>query len=642
MRLPGRRARRRTWPALGIAALVVLLAGCGYHNAMTRGEEAAAQKDWSAAAAAYETALRHDPDDEAAARALDAVKRRWHVQSLSRFEHAMARGDLSGARAALRQAEAARPAAQPNAVAAQRLQAAEADRAAHGLREAAGQHQAAGRLVKALRLYAKAQSVRATPAGAAGLTTTIAALEARSAAAEAEGRWAEAEADRAAVAAVDPQRAPAREAVRTRWIAAWIAERDAHAAADRLASAFVRAAQVAALAPTRPDLVTAREALRARLQTPLLLRRTIALDGPPLRVQRVLADLPPALSLAPASPRLHISGALAPIRCDQVEHVKVRSQRYQAGLRVVRNPDWVDARRAVRAARDAKADAERRQHEADRAVWQAEQRLAEKQRDAAKARRRKRRRLRRALDQARDEERRCQDALSGARPAEQSSARGRLERATREVEKAWDALDRFARDRRRDEHAFRALETARDRLANARQRVDRARDAEADAERRLDDLHPTTEVPRYATHRYRVSAWTRSCAAVLRLTVERADAPPRIVEVPFSVQTRDRAHDAQVVLGLDADPLRFPVDDRTLAARLDGKLAAHLRQVVQQARAAWTRSLLARAEQAETSEARAALAVGAVLNGSDADVARRILADAFALDDVAVLRPPAP
>lgn len=621
-----------------ILAVVLLIGGCGYQNAMTKADEAIARKDWAAAAASYEAALRHDPEDEVAAKALADVQRRWHVQSLSRFEKAIQQGDLTGARQALRQAEAARPAARSNALAKARLETAIKARKAERLRARGEEHLTKTRPDKALTLFAKAEAVHPTAAGADGVARSIRALVERSTARETAGEWARAFADREAIVAVDPDAAPARDALRTRWMAAWAAESAAHEQAGRLASAFVRAAQLARLDPEQPILAQRAAALRAQLMVPLVLRREVALTGAAPRIERVIAKLPPARSLDPASPTLRIEGRLSPVQCDQEKLVEVRSRRYQSGTRIVRNPDWVAARRAVRRARERRADVERRQREADQAVWKAERELADKQRQIAEERRRKRRRLRRELERARDEERRCQDALSNARQNEQSSARSRLNDASRAVKRAWSALDRFARDGDDAEWALRELETARDRLNDARQRVERTRDDEADAERRLDDVQPTTEVPQYATHRYPVSRWTRTCASTLTLTVQRADATPQTIEIPIDASTTDRAHAAQVVLGLDADPLRFPTNDKTLATRIDTQLARALRGVVNDARTTWVRGLLARAKAETAPEERVRLAVGAVLNGGLHSTARRILKEKLAVRDPRVLQ----
>lgn len=624
----------RAW----ILAGLLVMSGCGYREAMSRAEEASARKDWAAAAAAYEAALRHDPEDAEAARALADVQRRWHVQSLSRFEKAIQRGDLDGAGEALRQAEAARPAAETNGLAQSRLDAAIKARQAEALRRRGDAELTDARPDAALKTFAEAEAISPTAESAAGVTRSTAALVERSRAAEAIGAWARALADREAIVAVDPSAAGERDALRSRWVAAWSTEGAAHEAAGRLASAFVRAAQLARLDPSDPALGARRDALRARLMTPLLLRREVALTGPELRVQRASSALPPARSIDPASPELRIAGDLAPIRCDQAELVEVRSQRYQSGVRIVRNPEWVDARQAVRRARDARADAERRQHDADQAVWRAERDLAEKQRRIAEERRRQRQQLRRELERARDEERRCQEALSAAQPNAQSSARSRLDSASHQVRRAWEALDRFARDRDDAEWAWRELESARERLEAARNQTARARDDEADAERRLDGVQPTTEEPLYAIHRYPVSTWTRRCDATLTLTVNRADAPPRTVELPVHAETIDRAHAVQVIIGLDADPLRFPVDDRTLATRIDAQLAEALRTIVEEERSAWVNGLLTRAQAESAPEERVRLAVGAVLNGGAHATAQRILKEALAVEDPRVLR----
>lgn len=620
---------------------LLLLTGCGYRAAMERASAAHERKDWAAAAAGYEAALQHDPDDEEAMRGLTVAQRRWHAQSLSRFEKALLDNDLPAAREALAQAEAAQPGAPTNGIARDRLATAEDARRADALRTKARAQQQQARPLAALRLWAQAQAVHATAAGAQAMESAQAQAVERAKAAEAGARWADADAEWAVIAEVDPKAEPMHAALRRRWADTWRAKALAHDVKGHLGLAAVRAAQVAAISG-RADDVERKVAWLTRHHAPYALRTRVQLTGPSGRTAVIEAALPPSASVDPKSTPLTITGALTPVRFTQSKTVKVKSARYQSGTRVSTNPDWVRARDGVRTAR-------REYDAAEAAVRVAEERAhdAEAKVDRARVERRdrirtKRRRLRKALARAREEEQRCQSAVRDASDANRASARSRLDRAQRAVDDAWRALDGLANRRDDSTYEARMAEQARRALALARDRADTARRRISEAERALDRVEPTTETPRYATHRFAVQAWSREGVGAAQLTVELPGLPAESVPLTARAVTRDRAHAAQVPLGLDADPLRFPQSDAAVVRAVDEALGAALAQVVAAQEARWARSLLTQALDAQTPAEQVDLALAAVRtrNASKDTIARAraILSAQADLRDLEILR----
>ncbi|MCB9545434.1 MAG: hypothetical protein H6706_06000 [Myxococcales bacterium] len=96
-------------PRLLIIALPLLLAGCTFRAAMTRGQEAVDRADWPAAARAYDEALAADPEDPRAQQAAADARARWQMEALATFDQALAAGDLATARRAADEVERARP-----------------------------------------------------------------------------------------------------------------------------------------------------------------------------------------------------------------------------------------------------------------------------------------------------------------------------------------------------------------------------------------------------------------------------------------------------------------------------------------------------------------------------------------------------
>lgn len=619
--------------SLNAILLSALCLGCGFQQAMQRAERAEAEKDWAAAATAYEAALRHDPDDQAAASGLAAVRRRWHTQSLNRFEKALGAGDLDGAQAALRQAEAAQPSAEANRIAARRLLTAGQARQADGLRIEAQAHRARQDLLGALDRYTRAQALHPTPAGKTALDAVRAALETQAHAAREAGRWRDADRLWAGIAKIDPQARGQHEILRAEWITTWRDEAQAFERQKKPAFAFVRWVQVSRLSGAPADIAR-RNALRAILAVPARMQPSIELRGAPHRVHRIIDHLSLPSSVDPKSPRLTITGDLQPIECTQSELVEVRSERYQSGTRRARNPRWDKAQRQVRRRRADRDAAESRWQSADQAVWRAEQGLADARRANAEEARRERQRVRRTLKRARDEEARCQDAVRTAGPNQVSSARARLQSAQRDVDRAWQALEAISEDV--PDRAMYALKRAREDADRARRSRQSAQEELADAERRLDGLAPTVEEPVHATHRFPVSKWTRRCAARATLSVQLNAEAAEALTVGASDRTVDRSHAAQVVLGLNADPLRFPKDDATLSRGVDGELAKKIRAAIARQRSRWRRQLVTRMQAAPTRDARIEAAVRAVLADARTDPVADVLRDAFGVENLAV------
>ncbi|MEZ4475484.1 MAG: hypothetical protein R3F60_32750 [bacterium] len=161
---------------------------------------------------------------------------------------------------------------------------------------------------------------------------------------------------------------------------------------------------------------------------------------------------------------------------------------------------------------------------------------------------------------------------------------GDLDRARQGVARAWQRLDELGDDRQRDEAE---RDRARARWRDARDEAQRRRDRLTDAERALDAVAPTQEVPRMATHRYALYHARRRCAqeATMTLTVAGDRRSPRTLA--GEGETRDRHHAIQVPLGLDADPLRFPVDDDALRAGAAQRIAEAVAAAVEGEHRAW-------------------------------------------------------
>jgi tetratricopeptide (TPR) repeat protein len=86
--------------------LCVALAGCGgvYGDLVARGDKFAEAGQWDEAAAAYEEAVRHDPQEEEARIKLKDVRRRQASERLNRAEALEKRGELTSALALVQEA----------------------------------------------------------------------------------------------------------------------------------------------------------------------------------------------------------------------------------------------------------------------------------------------------------------------------------------------------------------------------------------------------------------------------------------------------------------------------------------------------------------------------------------------------------
>ena len=115
------------------------------------------------------------------------------------------------------------------------------------------------------------------------------------------------------------------------------------------------------------------------------------------------------------------------------------------------------------------------------------------------------------------------------------------------------------------------------------------------------------------------------------------------VPVHAQAQTIDRSHAAQMRLGLDANPLRFPKKDAGLTIEVDESLGQAVARTIAAQEARWARTLLARALAASTPAEQVRLAVAVILmRGTPAEVverARAMLEVRTDLRDIGILRP---
>ena len=588
---------RRVWADLGrpvrLGLLVVLLTGCAYREAMVRGHEAEAEQAWEEAVDAYETALRAEPGDERASSALQAARGAWHTEALQTFEQALATGDLAAAGVAQRKAAAARPDDPATASARQRLVEAEAARTAAGWQRDAEKASQNGDLRGAFRLASHAEQVHSTAAGQGLLNATRTRLIEAATQAEAAGRPRAALEDWDELARIEPAQAGGLAAFRGRW-----AERERALAAAETApgAAFLHAALAADLSGLAADAAR-RDGLRQAVLAKTALVLEAAFTGDPEREAALRAALP--VAEVPASgPRLRVQVVAAAPACSQFQQTQVAEGRYVSGTREVPNPEWQRGREAVRQQRTELQDAEDAEQRTRRELRDLEERQQRAGRALRERMQRDREEANRRLDRARDDERRALDALRQAQDrrdeADTRRCQSDVDRSRQEVDRAWQASETLLAQVR-DERWHGERDTLRDRLTRAEEEVRQRRDRLASAERSLDGLAPTLDEPRFAQHRYPVEHWTRQCSLAAQVEVAAGDRPAERAALVASTQTRDTRHEAQVVLGLDEDLLRFPEDDLGLVARADAELASQLGRLVRQHQKAWAQGLGAQA-----------------------------------------------
>jgi|JI10StandDraft_1071094.scaffolds.fasta_scaffold57561_4 exonuclease VII small subunit len=577
--------------------LAVLLTGCAYREAMQRGQSATDQQDWPAAVAAYQAALAEDPEDPRAQEALAVARRQWHAQALASFGRAIDDGELGAAATALQAAEQAAPDDPATTQARSRLANARAAREAAALRIESEKASQSGDLRAAFRFAVQAERVHpGTPMGLEQLATTRTRLLQQARTEEAAGRWRAAEPLYETLASEESEGGAERLAFRTRWADHERALGEA-AGAD-VGTALVHFAQAAALAG-RPADATRRDALRRELLREVTPVVEVTYAGPAERAGRLQAalDARSASPGGPGAPRLTVRIEAQPTTCQQDKQTQAAEGQYVAGTRDVPNPEWQRARDEVWRLRDDLRRAEEDEARARRDLHEAERRMATVMRDHRERVRREREAAHQALERAREGERRAMEALRQAQDRRDESGtrrcEGDLDRARSEVERAWRGVDEVAAARRFSEET--TLDQARDAFTRAEEERQRRRDRLHDAERRLDTLPPTHEVPRYATHRYAVHHWRRTCSGDIRVVAGLAHLPGVAERLTAEGVTRDSSHEVQVPLGLDEDPLRFSESDLVLEARLDTQLAKGVAKVAESLHKAWAGALAERA-----------------------------------------------
>ncbi|MCB9545435.1 MAG: hypothetical protein H6706_06005 [Myxococcales bacterium] len=492
-------------------------------------------------------------------------------------------------------------------------------------------------LATAYRLLVQAEAQ--APGGAAELASARDALIAQAAAEEAAGRPLEATARWDALVAVEPGVHGAGRAAHLARRAQAARERGAAAAARGAIGPAFLAFALATDLEGQPADAERRDALRQQVLASARLGLDVEVEAAaPARLGAPLDAL--GGPTTPGGPRLQVTLQAGPMRCDQQEHATVATGTYVAGVRVEENPDWrqatEEAWRLRGDLRSAEADEERARHD----LRELEERLHRQGEQVRERRRREREDGRRQLDRARDEERRAYDELQRARDRGDRQAaqrcEGDLDRTRRDVARAWQRLDTLRDD---DDRMGRERDDAADRWRRLRDEAQRRRDRLTDAERRLEGVPPTREVPRHATHRYAIHHWTRTCQQEARLRLRLGAEAPTEVPLAGRAETRDDAHAVQVPLGLDADPLAFPVDDARLADRARDDVAQAAARVVADQQRAWAARLAAKA-QATGDEAEAArLAAAALLldPASRPAALLTLLRDRFELADAAPL-----
>lgn len=166
-------------------------------------------------------------------------------------------------------------------------------------------------------------------------------------------------------------------------------------------------------------------------------------------------------------------------------------------------------------------------------------------------------------------------------------------------------------------------------------------DREVDGAReRLARTRPTVGQQVLDTYDYTVAHWTRSCTVRAELRTQSSVVPAVQRSLSFAYETTDAAFDAVPSVGLEGDPLVFPVDDARLVQQADTDLVAAVQPVLVELAGQWRTTRLQQAERATREEDRTRALVAEWLSGDGppSDALSRHLATTYGLDDPAALR----
>ncbi len=565
---------------------VLLLLGCAFNDAMTRGDRAAEAGAWREALQAYQQAKRIEPESPEAATAIERMRARIGQDAFERAEEALRQRHWPQAVEHLRTVEASEAGLPGAAGLGRRL--AEAIAADARLDEAAARYEAA---------HSKAALAHGLVPQPALLASLAKGATERAEAAEAAEDFATAA---QALARVGRHQRSAEfsaraKAVEQRW-AKWARGKAQGAEAGE---AWLH--HRLALALGHPD-----RAALAKLEARLLARApavTVAVDAEPARGTRWRAL---ERGGGAAGPSLKVRVALAPTDCAQRKKTHAGAHRYLAGKKQARNPEWARQRERVAQAEDALAREADGQLRATEALMRAEAKGREALRRHRDRWGRTRTDRRKTLDRRLEAERRSfqewQRVGQRARGGE-ASAQRQLERCDRDWSAARQAVerarDKLAETNTRARRAREQLERGEDEVLRLREawlrrerEVARRRAELREAARNQDAVPPLIEVDRYETWRYPIHQHTLTCTARVRAVLQLGAAHTHDLKVSDAVT--DQQHAASVRHGLSEDPLRWPLDRAGLASHVEAKAAKQLEGLISRRLQAWRVELAGR------------------------------------------------
>jgi DNA repair exonuclease SbcCD ATPase subunit len=531
---------------IALCLLTLTVAGCAFHRAVERAEQFELAGDFESAVAAYEDALRLDPEDEDVRRRLTESRRHASGAAVAHGDEHLAAGRLRDARSSAIQAldhtpdhpdavalrgrvrdAAAAKIAPPSATArggqefaVEGVDENEALAADEGLigrwREAEFWCQAEG----TKRLCAARDGARSQGLGRAQAAVDVA-------------RYEDARDLYALYAQIEPSRAGDAQRLRGEADGAEAADYRADAQREvregRPEIAFILISRAAELSRSRDD-ERVRDMLRAEVAEAASLAVRLRVTGPGARTGHLEGEFERSVE-GLSGAHLATQGEKADVRvhapvCTESSVTAQRSLRYVHHIEVVPNPQVALLERELHIADD---DIGHWQAKADR----AEQRATRAQRDFHIARERD--------DRRRDEAiRGFQGELAQTRRARREAA-GREKKAAEDLAQAQRAVDEVRR-----------LEARREELRREQQQADRARDEVRQAQSRVRDLESRLErlrrdntpdsrsVQRAAELRERVAAARAAAANVERLEkrVERLEEQIRKLR---ALAARDQA-----------------------------------------------------------------------------------------------------
>lgn len=562
--------------------IVFALGGCAVRNAIERGHELVARREYRAAIREYEHALKLDPESDDAQKSLAQVKPYAVAEAVEATQREIDRDDYEAAMGHVHWTERYDQAAAETsaaAVAAAMRSKSDALLAARQMRDA----------------YDLAARTRKLLPKAAHLEPMLIKLRAHffqeSDQLLAAKRYKEAFVPLAVVEKYDNVASELeirRQAIRGAWRDEVVTSAQANRDAGKHGAAAVLYARAFEIAQRREDVAAMRE-----LTSALRKQGTFSIDldytGDATRAATVarlvegkIANINGVVFPQGDDVTLLVTLDTPPGTCNQTHTTSRAAQDYVAGTRHVPNPEHGQLTAALSEAgrehdRLATAldhnnrsleDLARRSHRCELSVLIPASRA---QADAQAKVNRIAARIEAQLDLIAEMERRRDEAGLARARRNLSRMRSREQQAMSELSRAQSTHESAVR---RCGQLSSELERERGESARMTQAMS---NASADMQRlvaRLSGTPSTIEEQIIDTFQYEVRHWTRACSGAGDLTLDRAWAEQERHHYDAQASTSDDSNDAHSPYGVLADPLAFPMDDGDLGVQRDADIAS--------------------------------------------------------------------